>query len=63
MNHRIGEVKDVSDGRDSHFGFSILDVHNAPIVTFSYLDRAEAVKARGLVELAIAGAVAIRGVR
>ena len=63
MNHRMGEVKDVSDGRDPHFGFSILDVHNAPIVTFSFLDRGEAAKARGLVELAIAAVVAIRGSR
>ena len=58
-----GKVQDVTDGRDFHFGFSILNVHGAPIVTFSFLDQADAAKARGLVELAIAGVVTIRGIR
>lgn len=47
LNYRVGEVQDVSDGRDFHFGFSILNVHSAPIVTFSYLDRADAAKPEG----------------
>jgi hypothetical protein len=32
MKYRIGEVQDVKDGRDFHFGFNILDAHGAPIV-------------------------------
>jgi hypothetical protein len=48
MKYRIGEVQDVKDGRDFHFGFNILDAHGAPIVMFSCLDRADAAKARGL---------------
>ena len=38
----------------------ILNSHGAPIVTFSYLDGADAAKARALVEQAIAGAVTIK---
>jgi hypothetical protein len=63
LKYRIGEVQPVTDGRDFHFGFNILDAHGAPIVTFSYLDRADAAKARGLVEQAIAAALAINRIR
>ena len=60
MKYRVGEVQNVTDGRDAHVGFSLLNTHGAPIVTFSYLDRADAVKARTLVEQAIAGVLQIR---
>ena len=59
MKYRVGEVQNVTDGRDTHVGFSIF-THGAPIVTFSYLDRADAVKARTLVEQAIAGVLQVR---
>jgi len=60
MKYRVGEVQRVTDGRDFHSGFNILNSHGAPIVTFSYLDGADAAKARALVEQAIAGAVTIK---
>jgi hypothetical protein len=63
MKYRIGEVQDVKDGRDFHFGFNILDAHGAPIVKFSYLDRTDAAKARVLVDQAIAAVLAIKGIR
>jgi hypothetical protein len=63
MNYRVGEVQSMTDGRDSHFGFNILNAHGAPIVILRYLDREDATKARALVEQAVAGAVAIRGAR
>ena len=44
-------------------GFNILDAHGVPIVIFSYLDRTDAAKARGLVEQAIAAVLAIKGIR
>jgi len=44
MKYRVGEVQNMTDGRDSHVGFNILNSHGAPIVTFSYLDRADAAK-------------------
>jgi hypothetical protein len=60
MKYRLGEVKNITDGRDFHSGFNILNSHGAPIVTFRYLDGADAAKARALVEQAIAGAVTIK---
>ena len=48
MKYRVGEVQNMTDGRDSHSGFNILNSHGAPIVTFSYLDGADAAKARVL---------------
>jgi hypothetical protein len=60
MKYRVGEVQNMTDGRDSHSGFNILNSYGAPIVTFSYLDGADAAKARALVEQAIAGAVTIK---
>ena len=60
MKYRLGEVQNISHGRDAHVGFNILDAHGAPIVMFSYLDRADADKARALVEQAIAGAVVVK---
>ena len=62
MKYRVGEVQRVTDGRDFHSGFNILNSHGAPIVTFSYLDGADAAEARALVEQAIAGAVTIMAV-
>ena len=59
MKYRVGEVQNMTDGRDSHVGFNILNSHGAPIVMFSYLDRADAAKARALVEQAIADALTI----
>jgi hypothetical protein len=53
-------VQNMTDGRDFHSGFNILNSHGVPIVTFSYLDGADAAKARALVEQAIAGAVTIK---
>ena len=60
MKYRVGEVQNMTDGRDFHSGFNILNSRGAPIVTFSYLDGADAAKARVLVEQAIAGAVTIK---
>jgi hypothetical protein len=60
MKYRVGEVQNMTHGRDFHSGFNILNSHGAPIVTFSYLDGADAAKARVLVEQAIAGAVTIK---
>jgi hypothetical protein len=60
MKYRVGEVQRVTDGRDFHTGFNIVNSHGAPIVTFSYLDGEDAAKARVLVEQAIAGAVTIK---
>jgi|KBSSwiStaDraftv2_1062776.scaffolds.fasta_scaffold5940008_1 hypothetical protein len=60
MKYRVGEVQNVTDGRDAHVGFSIFNSHGESIVTFSYLDRADAVKARTLVEQAIAGVLQVR---
>ena len=57
MKYRVGEVQNMTDGWDFHAGFNILNSHGAPIVMFSYLDWADAAKARALVEQAIAGAV------
>jgi hypothetical protein len=51
MKYRVGEVQNMTDGRDSHSGFNILNSHGAPIVTFSYLDGADAAKARVLNKL------------
>ena len=48
MKYRLGEVQNISHGRDAHVGFNILNAHGAPIVMFSYLDRADADKARAL---------------
>jgi hypothetical protein len=56
-------VQNMTDGRDSHSGFNILNSHGAPIVTFSYLDGADAAKARMLVEQAIAGALTVKAAR
>ena len=56
MKYRVGEVQNMTDGRDFHSGFNILNSRGAPIVTFSYLDGADAVKARALVEHAACGA-------
>jgi hypothetical protein len=61
MKYRLGEVQNISHGRDAHVGFNILNAHGAPIVMFSYLDRADADKARALVEQAVAGAVVVKG--
>jgi hypothetical protein len=58
MKYRVGEVQSVS-GDDGFFlgvGFSIVNEDGAPIVTFGYLDGGDAVKARMLVEQAIAQA-------
>jgi hypothetical protein len=60
MKYRLGEVQNMTDGRDFHSSFNILNSHGAPIVTFRYLDGADAAKARALVEQAIAGAVTIK---
>jgi predicted Zn-dependent protease len=60
MKYRLGEVQNISHGRDAHVGFNILNANGAPIVMFSYLDRADADKARALVEQAIAGAVVVK---
>ena len=53
MKYRVGDVQRVTDGRDFHSGFNILNSHGAPIITFSYLDGADAAKARALVEQAM----------
>ena len=42
MRYRLGEVQNISHGRDAHVGFNILNAHGTPIVMFSYLYRAEA---------------------
>jgi len=63
MKYRVGEVQNMTDGRDCHSGFNILKSLGVPIVTFSYLDGADAAKARVLVEQAIAGAVTIKAVQ
>ena len=60
MRYRVGNVQDMTDGRDFHVGFNILNTQGAPIVMFTYLDRADAVKARALVEQAIAGVLQVR---
>jgi hypothetical protein len=60
MRYRLGEVQNISHGRDAHVGFNILNAQGAPIVMFSYLDRADADKARALVEQAISGAVVVK---
>ena len=60
MKYRVGEVQNISHGRDAHVGFNIVNAYGAPIVMFSYLDRADADKARALVEQAISGAVEVK---
>jgi hypothetical protein len=44
MKYRLGELQNISHGRDAHVGFNILNAHGAPIVMFSYLDRADAIR-------------------
>ena len=58
MKYRLTEIQVTTHaGLDfSGVGFNILDEHGAPIVTFGYLDPGDAVKARKLVEGAIAEA-------
>ena len=46
MKYRVGEVQNMTDGRDFHSGFNILNSHGAPIVTFSYLDGADQMRPR-----------------
>src|SRR4029077_20930527 len=50
MKYRVGEVQSMTDGRDFHSGFNILNSPGVPIVTCSYLDGADAAKARALIE-------------
>ena len=58
VKYRLGEIQ-VTAHASLDFrgvGFNILDEHGAPIVTFGYLDPGDAVKARNLIEGAIAEA-------
>ncbi len=55
--YRLGEIQTIDRGTDFYgVGFSILNRNGAPVVTFGYLDGGDAVKARGLIEKAIAEA-------
>jgi hypothetical protein len=55
--YRLGEIQTIDRGTDFYgVGLSILNRNGAPVVTFGYLDGGDAVKARGLIEKAIAEA-------
>ena len=55
--YRLGEIQTIDRGTDFYgVGFSILNRNGATVVTFGYLDGGDAVKARALIEKAIAEA-------
>jgi len=63
MQYRLGEIQMVRHGLGTHtfdgVGFNIQQDNGVPIVTFGYLDAADAAKARALIEEAIAKAALI----
>ena len=57
MIYRMGDIQTIESGRDFYgVGFSILNQHGTPIVSFGYLDGGDAVKAHALIAQAIAAA-------
>ena len=61
MKYRLSQVQSTRDDRLAFggVGFSVVNERGAPIVTFGYLDEAQATKARALIEKAIVDAALI----
>jgi len=61
MKYRLSQVQSTRDDRLAFagVGFNIVNERGAPIVTFGYLDEAQATKARALIEKAIVDAALI----
>jgi hypothetical protein len=61
MKYRLSQVQSTRDDRGSFagVGFNIVNEGGSPIVTFGYLDEAQATKARALIEKAIVDAALI----
>ncbi len=64
MKYRLSQIQPTEDFRVPFvgIGFSIVDDHDAPIVTFGYLDPTDAANGRALMEKAIQNAVLITSV-
>jgi hypothetical protein len=59
--YRLGEVQSTMDSRRNFigFGFNVLNELGAPIVTFAYVDKTDAAKAREQVKQTIANVTLI----
>lgn len=61
MKYRLGAIQSIGDdlGSFAGVGFNIVNEHGAPIVTFGYLDPADAANGRALIEKAIESAALV----